>query len=155
MALQDTLTHFKPSQSKRMGWKKNWSPRCIYMYLGSKAVGWECHPSRIACHFSGTYTVLVLKICYFNFSKLKCHYLPGFSLELSDREMFCDIFRLRETFWSKFWISLYVLYIFTSPSPQNREKSASLGRLFLPNHPLGWALTYNWGKGLNVQLLKK
>ena len=43
----------------------------------------------------------------------------------------------REKFWSKFWISLYILYIFISPSAQDREKSASLGRLFLPNHPLG------------------
>ena len=47
----------------------------------------------------------------------------------------------REKFWSKFWISLYILYIFTSPSVQDREKSASLGRLFLPNCPLGWPLT--------------
>ena len=31
----------------------------------------------------------------------------------------------REKFWSKFWISLYFLYIFTSPSAQDREKSAS------------------------------
>ena len=46
----------------------------------------------------------------------------------------------REKFWSKFWIFLYVLYIFTSPSAQNREKSASLGRRFLPNRPLGWTL---------------
>ena len=38
----------------------------------------------------------------------------------------------REKVWSKFWISLYILYIFTSPSAQDREKSASLGRLFLP-----------------------
>ena len=44
-----------------------------------------------------------------------------------------------EKFWSKFWISLYVLYIFTSPSAQNREKSVNLGRLFLPIRPLGWA----------------
>ena len=27
-----------------------------------------------------------------------------------------------EKFWSKFWISLSVLYIKTSPSAQNREK---------------------------------
>ena len=48
----------------------------------------------------------------------------------------------RENFWSKFRISLYVLCILSSPSAQNREKSASLGRLFLPNRPLGWALMY-------------
>ena len=40
----------------------------------------------------------------------------------------------REKFWSKFWISLY---IFTSPSAQDREKTVSSGRLFLPNRPLG------------------
>ena len=43
----------------------------------------------------------------------------------------------REKFWSKFWISLYILYIFTSPSAQDRKKSASFGRLFLRNRPLG------------------
>ena len=42
----------------------------------------------------------------------------------------------REKFGSKFWISLYILYIFTSPSVQDREKTASLGRLFLSNRPL-------------------
>ena len=46
----------------------------------------------------------------------------------------------REKFWSKFWISLCILYIFTSPSAQDREKSARLGRLFLPNRPLGWPI---------------
>ena len=46
----------------------------------------------------------------------------------------------RENFWIKFWISLYILYIFTSPSAQDREVSASLGRLFLPDYPLGWSL---------------
>ena len=45
--------------------------------------------------------------------------------------------KIREKFWSKFWISLYTLYIFTSPSAQDREKSA---RLFLPNRSLGWPL---------------
>ena len=38
----------------------------------------------------------------------------GVILELSEREKFCDSFR--EKFWSKFWISLYTLYIFTSLS---------------------------------------
>ena len=32
----------------------------------------------------------------------------------------------REKFWAKFWISLYILYIFNSLSAQDREKSASL-----------------------------
>ena len=62
----------------------------------------------------------------------------GVILELSEREKFCDNFR--EKYWSKFWISLYILYIFTLPSAQDREKSASWGRLFLPNCPLGWSL---------------
>ena len=46
-----------------------------------------------------------------------------------------------EKFCSKFWIFLYILYIKTSPSAQNREKSASLGRLHLPHRLLGWALS--------------
>ena len=60
---------------------------------------------------------------------------------------------VREKFWSKFWISLYVLYIFTSPSAQNREKSASLGRLFLPDRPLGWALILWQGQLWSLMLL--
>ena len=55
-------------------------------------------------------------------------------------EVLQHIQNFREKFWSKFWISLYVLYIFTSPSDQNTENSASLGSLFLPNRLLGWAL---------------
>ena len=62
---------------------------------------------------------------------------PGVILELSEREKFFRTQDFREKFWSNFWISLYILYIFTSPSAQDREKSASLGRLFLPNRPLG------------------
>ena len=61
--------------------------------------------------------------------------LSGVILELSEREKFCDNFRKK--FWSKFWISLYILYIFTSPSALDREKSVSIGRLFLPNRLLG------------------
>ena len=59
---------------------------------------------------------------------------PGAFREGEVMQQFLDF---REKFWSKFWISLYILYIFTSPSAQDREKSASLGRLFLPNHTLG------------------
>ena len=73
----------------------------------------------------------------------------GVILELSGREKFCNNFR--EKFWFKFWFSLYILYIFTSPSAQDREKSASLGRLFLPNGPLGWPLVparmHSWAWG--------
>ena len=60
---------------------------------------------------------------------------PGVILELSEREKFCDIFRIfRERFWSKFWISLYILYIFTSPSAQDREVS-QLKETFSPKSP--------------------
>ena len=63
---------------------------------------------------------------------------PVVILELSEREKFCENFRIfSEKFWSKFWTSLYILYTFPSPSAQSKEKSASLGRLFLPNRPLG------------------
>ena len=73
-------------------------------------------------------------------SHIQITWLPGHPwviLELSEREMFCNNYR--EKFWSKFWISLYmyILYIFTSPSAQDREKSASLRRLFFPIRPLG------------------
>ena len=64
---------------------------------------------------------------------------PGAFREGEVLQQFQDF---REKFWSKFWISLYILYIFTSPTAQDREKSASLGRLFLPNHPLVWPLTW-------------
>ena len=38
-------------------------------------------------------------------------------------EVLWHIQDFREKFWSKFWISLYILYIFTSPSAQDREVS--------------------------------
>ena len=40
----------------------------------------------------------------------------------------------REKFWFKFWISLYILYIFTSPSAQDREVS-QLRETFSPKSP--------------------
>ena len=40
----------------------------------------------------------------------------------------------REKFWSKFWISLYILYIFTSLSAQEREVS-QLKETFSPKSP--------------------
>ena len=61
----------------------------------------------------------------------------GHSSAFSEGEVLRRFQDFREKFWSKFWISLYILYIFTSPSARDREKSASLGRLFLPNRPLG------------------
>ena len=38
--------------------------------------------------------------------------------------------------------SFYILYIFTSPSSQDREVS-QLRETFSPNRPLGWPLSYN------------
>ena len=61
----------------------------------------------------------------------------GHHRALSEGEVLRQFQDFREKFWSKVWISLYILYIFTSSSAQDREKSASLGRLFLPNRPLG------------------
>ena len=39
--------------------------------------------------------------------------------------------------WNEFPVCLYILYIFTSPSAENKEKFVHLGRLFLPSHPIG------------------
>ena len=54
----------------------------------------------------------------------------GVILELSERE----IQDFREKFWSKFWISLHIQYIFTSPSAQDREVS-QLRETFSPKLP--------------------
>ena len=40
----------------------------------------------------------------------------------------------REKFWSKFWIYLYILYIFTSPSAQDRKVS-QLRETYSPKSP--------------------
>ena len=40
----------------------------------------------------------------------------GVILELSEREVLQQFQDFREKFWSKFWISLYILYIFTFSS---------------------------------------
>ena len=37
-------------------------------------------------------------------------------------------------------ICLYTLYIFNSPSAENKEKFVHLRRLFLPSHPVGYSL---------------
>ena len=76
---------------------------------------------------TGFYLIMFQKLLWswMFLSKIFQRSYIGVSLEPSDGEKFCDIFRtLVRRFWSKFWISLYVLYIFTSPSAQNRQKSA-------------------------------
>ena len=61
----------------------------------------------------------------------------GVILELSEREKFCDNFRISgRSFGPNFGLP-YTFYTFSPLSAQDREKSASLGRLFLPNRPLG------------------
>ena len=67
----------------------------------------------------------------------KSHFVSAENLSFREGEALRQFQDFREKFWSKFRISLYILYIFTSPSAQDREKSASLGRLFPPNCPLG------------------
>ena len=37
------------------------------------------------------------------------------------------------------WNSVYILYIFTSPLPENK-KFVHIGRLFLPSRPVGYSL---------------
>ena len=65
---------------------------------------------------------------FFNFGLMfmrfspKCRVLSGVILELSEKEKFCENFRISgRSFGKKFWISLYILYIFTSPSALDRE----------------------------------
>ena len=77
-------------------------------------------------------SVTHLSICNTSWVSIRGH--PRAFREGEVLQQFQDF---REKFWSKFWISLYILYIFTSPSAQDMEKSASLGRLFFLNCPLG------------------
>ena len=49
-------------------------------------------------------------------------------------EVLWQVQDFREKFWSKFRISLYILYIFTSPSAQDREVS-QLRETFSPKSP--------------------
>ena len=56
---------------------------------------------------------------------------PGAFREGEVLQQFQDF---REKFWSKFWVFLYFLYIFTSPSAQDREVS-KLRETFSPKSP--------------------
>ena len=55
---------------------------------------------------------------------------------MSDRCPLGYLSDFRKTFEAEFQLYLYVLYIKTSPSAENREKFESVGRLFLPSRPL-------------------
>ena len=68
-------------------------------------------------------------------------HITGISLELSDREKFCDIFRISGRSFGPNFGFPYMFYTFwNSPSAQKRVTSASVVTLCLPNRPLGWAL---------------
>ena len=56
---------------------------------------------------------------------MKCYNLRCHLTAFREGEVLRQFQDFREKFWSKFWISLCILYIFTSPSAQDREKSAS------------------------------
>ena len=55
-----------------------------------------------------------------------------------------EVLSLSQKIWEKlgfeFQVCLFILYIFTSPSAQNKEKFVHLGRLFLPSRPVGYSL---------------
>lgn len=57
---------------------------------------------------------------------------------LRQGEVLWHFLNFQETFYPKFWIFYYALYILISPSAQNSEKSVSSRRQFLPFLPLGW-----------------
>ena len=48
--------------------------------------------------------------------------------------------KIWEKFGLEFQVCLYILYIFTSPSAENKDKFVHLGRLFLPSRPVGYSL---------------
>ena len=52
-----------------------------------------------------------------------------------------DFRHSKEKFFLEFQVCLYILYIFTSPSAENKEKFVHLGRLLLPSRPVGYSLS--------------
>ena len=52
-----------------------------------------------------------------------------------------EVLSLHRNIWEKFLLELqvclYIVYIFTSLSAENREKFALVGSLFLPSYPVG------------------
>ena len=50
--------------------------------------------------------------------------------------------KIWEKFLLEFQVCLYILYIFTSPSAENKEMFVHLGRHSLPSCPVGYSLGY-------------
>ena len=48
--------------------------------------------------------------------------------------------KIWEKFGLEFQVCLYILYIFTSPLAENKDKFVHLRRLFLPSRPVGYSL---------------
>ena len=66
----------------------------------------------------------------------------GFKLGIYNTETFFSRFAdFRKKFKADFHLCLYVLYIQTSPSAENREKWEFVRRLFLPSRPLACSLS--------------
>ena len=61
-------------------------------------------------------------------------------LELSERKKFCDNFRISGRSFGPNFGFPYTFYTFSLLPWFKIGRSASLGRLFLPNRPLGWPL---------------
>ena len=66
--------------------------------------------------------------------------MTGFKLAKKFREKFYLSPGKFGKFLLEFQICLYILYSFTSPSAENREKFVHFGRLFLPSRPVGYSL---------------
>ena len=73
--------------------------------------------------------------------ELGWNWVTGFKLAKKFREKFCLSPRKFERRFNllEFLVS-HILYIFTSPSAENREKFVHLGRLFLPSRLVGYSL---------------
>ena len=81
--------------------------------------------------------------------------ISGVIRELSEREKFCSNFRISgRSFLPNFGLS-YKFYTFSLLPQLKIGKSTSLGRLFLPNRPLGWPLTYVVGLWVLWQWMRR
>ena len=68
---------------------------------------------------------------------MSAHTTYVFMIELSEREKFCDNVRISGRSFGPNFGFPYIFYTFSFLPQLDREQSASLGRLFLPNRPLG------------------